>query len=581
MAESWSFEAPVPGSALQQVETAPTFSVIIPAFNAATTIGEAVESVLAQTVTALEVVVCDDGSTDSLDAALAPYRDQVRLVRKDNGGEGSAKDAASRAALGEFVVVLDADDAFLPGRIEALASLATSRPDLDILTTDAYLEADGAVVRRCYSDGWTFETGDQPLEILRRNFVFGAAAIRRERLFAVGGFDRSLRYAADWDLWIRMIRSGSRAGLVSEPLYRYRIGPQALSAQRAPLVRGFVTVLERAAARLDLGPDDRLAVEDAIATRRRELLALELDRSLAEGGSAARRPAVALLGSGLQPPRARAKAAMALLAPGVAARLYARRRAGAWVGAGGTLVTGPKVVRLLVYTDAEETGGAEISLGNLLAGLSPSYDVTVMGVDERVVAGIAARRPGASTALLAPVRRKHDLRGIHAHVRAVRSVRPAIVHVSMKTPWACRYGIFAAFLTRARVVIVEQSLFPETRWLPRAFAWVSGRRAAAVVAVGERSAVAVERLVGLPRGSVRTIYNGVPDIAADPSETGHDGPVIGSVGRLDPEKGFETLVRALTQLPATAVLVGDGPDRERLEGLAADLGVSERLVVTG
>jgi glycosyltransferase involved in cell wall biosynthesis len=574
--------APEPGRPVGS-GTELSFSVIIPAYNAAATIGAAVESVLAQTLPAHEVVVCDDGSTDELEAALGPYRDRIAFVRKENGGEGSAKDAASRAANGDFVVVLDADDAFLPERLEALAELARARPDLDVLTTDAFLESEGRVVRRAYSAGWLFEVEDQRRVILERNFVFGAAAVRCERLVAVGGFDASLRYAADWDLWIRMILSGSRVGLVDEPLYRYRIGPHALSARRAPLVRGFVTVLERAAVRSDLEPAEQQTVERAIAAKRRELVQLELEEALAgASGAAARARAAAVLREGELPARARIKAFAALVAPRLAARVQKRRRAGAWVGAGGTLVAARPTVRLVAYTDAEEIGGAEVSLGHVLAGLGGAYDVTVMGIEERVVARLAASRPGARTCLLAPVRRKYHLRGVLAHVREMRRLRPAIVHVSLKTPWACQYGILAAFLAGARVVLVEQSLFPEESRLRRAFARVAGRQASAVVAVGDRSAREIERLVGLRPGSVRTIRNGVPELRPAPPPPGAQArPVVGSVGRLDAEKGYETLLRALPGLSATAVLVGDGPDRGRLERLAAELGVAEQFVVAG
>ena len=120
-------------------------------------IDEALESVFAQTLPALEVIVCDDGSTDDLRGALEPHRDRILLVEKEHGGEGSAKNTASRLAKGDFLAILDADDRYLPRRLEALAHLARQRPDLEILTTDAYLEANGRTVRRCYAGGWTFD----------------------------------------------------------------------------------------------------------------------------------------------------------------------------------------------------------------------------------------------------------------------------------------------------------------------------------------------------------------------------------------------------------------------------------------
>ena len=567
------------GGGQSAVSSQPVFSVVIPAYNAASTIGEAVESALTQTLRPHEVIVCDDGSTDNLESALSAYRDRITLIGKENGGEGSAKDAASRAATGEFVVILDADDAFLPKRLEALAELARARPDLDILTTDAYLEAGGETLRRVYGEGWEFEVEDQRLAILQRNFIFGAAAVRRERLLAVGGFDPTLRYAADWDLWIRMLLAGSAAGLVQEPLYRYRVGPTALSSRRAPLIRGFVRVLERAAARPDLRPEERDAVKRAIAERRRELVRLELEEALGSRTRVRARAARALQVRGVSA-RAKRKALVAMVTPELAARVQESRQRGRWVGAGGTLVASRPATKLVAYTDSEETGGAEVSLGHVLAGLDSKYDVTVMGVSESVVSRLASIRPGTRGVVLAPVRRKHDLRGVLAHVRAMRRSRPSIVHVSLNTPWACPYGIIGAFAARSRVVLVEQSLFPGEGRLRRSFARIAGRRAAAVVAVGARSAREIERLVGLSPASVRTIHNGVPDVPWLRGEA-DDTAVIGSVGRLDPEKGFDSLVRALPALQASATLVGDGAERDRLDMLATELGVRDRFAITG
>src|SRR5581483_7637051 len=289
------FQCPPPLHGTVEAGAQPTFSIAIPAYQAAATIGEALESALSQTLPAADVVVCDDGSTDDLEPALAPFRDRVVLLRQENGGEGAAKATATEAATGDFVALLDADDAYLPDRLEAFAELAAARPDLDVLTTDAYLESEGRVVRRCYAEGWRFEVADQRREILRRNFVFGSAAVRRERLLAVGGFDRTLRFVADWDLWIRLILTGSRVGLVDEPLYRYRVGPTALSAQRPALVRGSVEVLERAARRADLSADERRVVGVTISSKRAELARLELDEALAGDGTDVRRRGVRAL----------------------------------------------------------------------------------------------------------------------------------------------------------------------------------------------------------------------------------------------------------------------------------------------
>ena len=102
------------------------------------------------------------------------------------------------------------------------------------------------------------------------------------------------------------------------------------------------------------------------------------------------------------------------------------------------------------------------------------------------------------------------------------------------------------------------------------------------VAVGERSARLIEEYVGLPPGSVTAIANGVPHEQLEPFPRLVPGPIIGSLGRLTDQKGYDLLVRALPGLPeATLVLVGDGPERGALGDLALTLGVADRVHVTG
>lgn len=576
---SWRIVAPPVTESVDGRGAVPTFSVIVPAYQAAATIGDALDSAFAQTMQPVEVIVCDDGSTDDLDAALEPYRDKILLVRKENGGEGSAKDAAARAASGDFVVVLDADDAFLPQRIEALAFLAVERPDLGILTTDAFLESEGNVIRRAYTPDWSFESTDQRQAILQRNFIFSAAAIRRERLLSIGGFDPSARYAADWELWVRLILAGSRAGLVDEPLYRYRIGPGALSANRPKLVRGFLNALDTASS-FELSSDERRILEHSRSERRRELALLEL-RAALDHRSGIRRAALRVVGARGLPLRVRLKAVLALLAPRLAATL--RRQPTGWIGAGGTLVGPPRRVTLVAYTDATEVGGAEVSLGNLLAALPAQYAVVVIGVDSATVEAVASRRAASVRRVVPRVQRKHEVLRIVRHIAVLVRERPTIVHVSLNTPWACRYGIAAGLLTPgAHVVLVEQSLFPTDSPLQRAFKKFVSRHVDAHVAVGRKSAREIERLSNLPAGSVRTIYNGVEDRGARPPRGERSIPVVGAVGRLDHVKGHDVLLEAIALLPGVELLlVGDGPERAALEDRARRLGLSDRLTITG
>ena len=229
-----------------------------------------------------------DGSTDGTAEVLQEFGDSIVTVRQPNRGEGAAKNAAVQLATGEYVVVLDADDVFLPRRLEALAWLATRRSDLDILTTDAIVEANGVPIRRAYHSGWSFPRRDQRAAILDRNFIFGLCAVRRERWLAEGGYDENLAYAADWEFWQRLILSGSRVGLVNHPLARYCLSADTLSAHRTALVAARLVVLKRALGLSDLTPSERVVVRTATRREKRELQLRQADASLDRGGWPAR-----------------------------------------------------------------------------------------------------------------------------------------------------------------------------------------------------------------------------------------------------------------------------------------------------
>jgi glycosyltransferase involved in cell wall biosynthesis len=316
-----------PGSDVLPATRPPTYSVIIAAYQAAAFIGDAVESALAQTLSPHEIIVCDDGSTDALDAALAPYLDRITLIHKENGGEASAKNAAAQAASGDFVAILDADDVYYPERLEALAELSMCRPDLDVVTTNCYVVADGRIVRKCYDRGYRFEVEDQRRGILERNFVGpGHMAVRRQALLDVGGFDIAFRHATDWDCWLRMIFSGSRVGMVDKPLAEYRIRESSLASDRGRQFEGYTAVLEHALRRLSLSARERATLERSLASQRRRLALHELYEALLEETPAARRLAALIACEHGYPARTRLTAALAAAFPRSAGKRLARSR---------------------------------------------------------------------------------------------------------------------------------------------------------------------------------------------------------------------------------------------------------------
>jgi glycosyltransferase involved in cell wall biosynthesis len=316
--------APPAPDDLQPLGAPPTFSIVIPAYQAATTIAGAVRSALDQSLPAHEVIVVDDGSTDDLAGALRPFEGRIAVLRKENGGAASARNAGAKAAAGEFMAVLDADDRFHPGRIEALSRLAAVRPDLDLVTTDSRFVVGGRAVGSFLEEN-PFATDDQRRAILSSCFVGGWPAARISRLREVGGFDESLTVGVDWDCWLRMILAGCRAGLVDLPYYDYVLNPHGLTADRRRSLWGRVTLLEKATRNPDLRLEERPLLTREIRRRRGE--AIREDTRLALEGRGRRRdllrhataPGVAL--------RTRLEIVLALSAPPLARRvLHSRGR---------------------------------------------------------------------------------------------------------------------------------------------------------------------------------------------------------------------------------------------------------------
>jgi glycosyltransferase involved in cell wall biosynthesis len=116
-------------------------TVVIPAFNEASRIGAAIESVLAQTLPAHEIIVVDDGSTDG--TAEVASRPGVRVLRQPNGGISAARNRAFREATGDWIALLDADDFWLPERLAWLARATAVRPDIDFGFSDYTVDEDG------------------------------------------------------------------------------------------------------------------------------------------------------------------------------------------------------------------------------------------------------------------------------------------------------------------------------------------------------------------------------------------------------------------------------------------------------
>src|SRR5687768_17042952 len=134
-------------------ETAPTVSVVIPAYNAAKYICEALLSVFNQSFTSYEVIVINDGSsdTDDLERELQPYKAVIKYIKQENRGAAAARNTGLRAAAGEFVAFLDADDKWLPGFLEKQLKLLKSSK-ADLVYADALLIGEAPLAGRTFME---------------------------------------------------------------------------------------------------------------------------------------------------------------------------------------------------------------------------------------------------------------------------------------------------------------------------------------------------------------------------------------------------------------------------------------------
>jgi glycosyltransferase involved in cell wall biosynthesis len=203
----------------------PTVSVVIPTYNAAELLPEAVESVLEQTYEDFEIIVVDDGSTDETPDVMGTYTEDVRYIRKENGGSASARNRGIREARGEYVAFLDADDRWRSTKLEVQMREHAANPALAWSYSEAHLvdHETGEVLFR-KSQTRPRYGGDILRKLLRGNFVTPSTVLVERSVFDdVGTFDESSlhRISEDWDLWLR-IAARHPIRYIEEPLVEMR-----------------------------------------------------------------------------------------------------------------------------------------------------------------------------------------------------------------------------------------------------------------------------------------------------------------------------------------------------------------------
>lgn len=270
-------------------------SVVIPAYNAASTVAAAIESCLAQDHPDVEVIVVDDGSTDRTGEVLAGFGNRITVVSQPNAGLAAARNAGQRVATGEYLAWMDADDVSVRGRLRVQASVLAAHANLGLVSSDFSAfhhpdsDFDAAHWRRYYSavdllggPGELYPEVLDPVPIDHRtvavragrvqarllwgNFVHPPTVMhRRHILEEVGESDETLRYSSDYELILRLARRTPFA-FIDAPLLRYRRSPTQMSYVHAGDAMQLETVRILDRIRHD---EPQLADREAAVIRRR------------------------------------------------------------------------------------------------------------------------------------------------------------------------------------------------------------------------------------------------------------------------------------------------------------------------
>lgn len=202
----------------------PRVSVIIPTFNLAQYLGQAVESVLSQTYDDLELIVVDDGSTDQTHELVGRFGDRVRYLYQANQGVASARNAGIKAASGEFLAFLDADDVWLPEKLALQIPLLEKNSAVGLVYGDvSFLQQTTGTITGRHVERVPHPTGWIWSQVILGNPIPSPTpVVRRDVMEAVGGFDTALAMVDDWECWIRIARV-AEIDCVGEPVALYRL----------------------------------------------------------------------------------------------------------------------------------------------------------------------------------------------------------------------------------------------------------------------------------------------------------------------------------------------------------------------
>jgi glycosyltransferase involved in cell wall biosynthesis len=254
--------------------TGPRFSVVVPAYEAAPTLGATLDAIMAQSFSDWQCVVVDDGSTDDtllIATAYAQRDPRFRVVHQSNQGTAGAYNAGVSSAVGDFVVICSADDILLPEHLSRMSAFIDSEGGYDIYSSNGYFWRPGESRAQVYEDGKGLVVHSLELaEVIHRCFFSVGATYRRDLYAALGGYHLGV-YGEDYDFWLRAMASGARHRYLPEPLSLHRVSQFQKSAKLEVAVRSNIRLLSDLRRDFHLSAAEEVAVEDSIRESERRI----------------------------------------------------------------------------------------------------------------------------------------------------------------------------------------------------------------------------------------------------------------------------------------------------------------------
>lgn len=252
----------------------PLISVVVPSYNCAQYLGQALSSALDQDYPNKEIIVVDDGSTDDSIAILAGFGERIRVIKQPNSGVAVARNTGLRAARGDYIAFLDADDLWLPGKLTAQATYLDRHPDVGMVYCAWRVWRTDANGEFSIPQKENDEAADLSIDPERSGWLYNklffssiihttTAMIRREVADAVGFFDPTLKVGEDYEFWFRASRVAPIHKLKTW-LSLYRMHESSIT-KKPHAVNYAAQVLQRALDRWGrIGPDGTETPQAAI-----------------------------------------------------------------------------------------------------------------------------------------------------------------------------------------------------------------------------------------------------------------------------------------------------------------------------